>query len=305
MPTNFPGPIPVPAKTPYPKEQAYGNIWGDLGKIVGQAGQEVQDVQQYTDQAKSREAKMQDMIERRKAALAVQAAREDYQRKQMEFNKAKEDQDISESKRGYDRGVKEHDAVQKRIQGEADKKDKLAKEVRDNVADLNKALEAERIRTGKPLPRQRVMEIARGFPLAGDWKKYAIDRPFKPSTAGTTRKLKKEQYQKLLPKLNRQLESLVADMNKSLSTTFTRSQLVQSMRGMDTRIEEVPDERGTRTYLRQKQEIIRKKIEEIDKVKSFLETSEGEGSAVDDIDTYQEAFEANQAVKKLLEENPE
>jgi len=86
----FPGRIPVPAQNPYPNEPVYGNIWSDVGSGLRQTGGDVDEFAEQKSVKATRQAQIQDMIEKRKQALAVQAAKEEYERKQMILDEAKQ-----------------------------------------------------------------------------------------------------------------------------------------------------------------------------------------------------------------------
>lgn len=305
MPVSFPGPTPVPRQAPYPIEPAYGNIYGDIGQGLRQTGEDIGAFQEQRSREGTRQAKIQDMIERRKQALAVQAAREEWKTKDIEFREAKETQDVLESKRSYEEQKRQHTETQKRIKDEAALKVKEEEAIRTDIADFNKALDAERQKTGQPVSRQRTREIARGYPRVPDWEKYAGDRPYKPTAGVVSRQVKLAQYERLLPKLERQLEVLAASYTKATGEKFTVDRIIKSPWELDYKIQELEAKSEKRKYLERQRNIIRKKVEEIDKTKSFLEGIKGEGSAVEDVGEYNKAAAELEEMKKLLNLYPE
>ena len=270
MGVSFPGSIPPPRQNPYPNEPMYGNMTSDIGQGLRQTGDDLMQFDRTMDEKSVRQAKMADMIERRKQALAVQAAKEEFQRKDMEFKAAKEAQDIEDSKRNYDRGVKEYDTTNDRIQGEIDRKADLAKEEKANVATFNQKLfDAEK--DGAVLGRTQVRQLARAAGLGEDWEKYAGDRPHKPSASVGTRAANLAAKTNLLPRLEAQLNELMENHNRKEGTDFNVSRLVVSMRGLDTKIQSLPAESEKRKALQRSYNAMFKKKEEIDEIKADLD----------------------------------
>ncbi|MFO7890680.1 MAG: hypothetical protein R6V04_10115 [bacterium] len=245
---SFPGPIPVPAGQPYPEMQPRGNIWQDAGAGLRQTGADIDKFQQQMSAAEMQKARIDEMVERRRLAIEAQRAKEEFERRDMEFKAAQ----AEEEKKRFEAMEKRRVAGEDRLRTETERRAKEDERKIEARKELGKWLMEHEQKFGKEPDDEIVRKGANFFGIGNEWEKFARRKP-SGSYGNFYRKRgeKIEDAENLIPRLERQLDSLVHQFNYASGLNYTRSQFLTNPEEIQKVIETLPVEQEKRRAIQQ------------------------------------------------------